>query len=237
MKKAVALIELIFAIVIIGLSLLSIPNIIGMSTKSSNEAFTQEAISNGFSFMGMILAQYWDEVVTDPKYNSSILYVKNGDSELEEAKDAYGNLLGIRVGSALSTSRRFAKDINGTKIYATSPSHFGVDVNDTVADDIDDFHNSSTTLQNIESTTPESGDYKDISITMNVKVAYILDSNNYSATSINFDNPFNNISATQSTNIKAITLQITSSNDPTKNIIFRAFSCNIGAGEIKERLF
>ena len=236
MRRAIALIELIFAIVIIGISLLAIPNIVGVTAKSSNEAFTQEAISNGFSYMGMILAQYWDEVNTDSKYNTSILYVKSGDSELKEAVDDNGNPLGRRIGSPISTPRRFAKDINGVKLYATSPTNLGLETAETTPDDIDDFHNRTTTLKNIEATTTDSGDYKDTSITLYTQVKYVSDKTNYKLAHITFNNPFDT-NVPNSSNIKLITLTITSPNDPNKFIIFRAFSSNIGAAKIKERLF
>jgi type II secretory pathway pseudopilin PulG len=237
MKKGIALIELIFAIVIMGIALVSVPNLIAITSKSSNEAFTQEAISSGFSYMGMILSQYWDEKLTDEDFSPTILYVKSGDSELEEAKDNFGNPLGRRVGSPLSTSRRFAKDINGVKIFAADMLSQELS-DDNSPDDVDDFNNKSFTLVNNEVTDPVTGDYKDTAVIMSIKVNYISDETNYNSSTVSFNNPFlSSKIAISSTNIKSIEIFVTSPNDPNRLIIFKGFSCNIGATEIKERLF
>ena len=90
MRAAIALIELIFAIVIIGITLLSVPNLLSLSKSSSQNAITQESISSAASHLAMIMSQYWDEADSDINYDSPILYVDNGDSELNESKDTLG---------------------------------------------------------------------------------------------------------------------------------------------------
>jgi len=229
MKKAIALIELIFAIVIIGITLLAVPNLLSNTTKASNSAITQEAISNGASHLDMIMSQYWDEKCINP--NNPILYVVNGDNELIEAKDSLGNNLGIRVGSNKDTPRRFSI----TKQFATTVSNFGLDINDTQPDDIDDFANTTYTLVNQQTTNVAAGEYKDININIATTINYISDNTIYSNNIVIFNNPFNTIS-TKSTNIKAIKVTITSSND-NKNIILNGFSCNIGAQKLNRRDF
>jgi len=235
MKKAIALIELIFAIVVIGITLIVVPNLIKTATKASSQAVTQEAVSNAVSHMNLILSSFWDEQSTNPKYSNPILYVKNGDTQLNEATDTNGNLIGRRIGSPKTTSRRFATDINGNKLKATEPINFGLDNNETEPDDIDDFNNMARTLVNIENTTATQGDYKDTTLTLSSTVSYISDQTNYNQVTINF-NPFGATSA-QSTNIKEITVRLISPNDPSKTVILKGFSCNIGSSKIKERVF
>jgi type II secretory pathway pseudopilin PulG len=236
MKKAIALIELVFAIVVIGITLLSVPNLLNLSKKTSTNVITQESISNAASQLSMIMSQYWDEVDSSSNYDSPILYVHSGDVELNETKDTNGNLIGRRVGSNQETPRRFGIDENGAKLYASDV--LGSDSNDIFEDDIDDFNGQSYTLVSHvgETTTADVGEFKDINITIATAVKYINDSNTYSNSTIAFNNPFNNLSASSS-NIKAITVSITSSINPNKKIVFKAFSCNIGASKLKERIF
>ncbi len=234
MKKAIALIELIFAIIIIAITLLSVPNLLSISKKSATSAITQENISNGASLVSEIMSLYWDENDTTP--NSPILYVKSGDSELNESKDTNGNLLGRRVGSNNETPRIYESDKNGNRLEASSV--LGMENNDTVEDDIDDFNGKNLTLINHigETTTADIGDFKDTTVSLDISVDYISDINNYNNQNIFFNNPFNIIN-NDSTNIKAITLTLTSINNRNKKIILKAFSCNIGASKLKERIF
>jgi len=233
MKQAIALIELIFAIVVIGITLLTVPNLLSNTNKASQNAITQEAVSNGASHLEMVMSQYWDEQSTTS--NNPILYVNNGDSELKEKIDSNGNGLKVRVGSNIETPRRFKLDQNGNKIYATNPINFGLDINDTLADDIDDFAGTTYSLVNRENTTVDKGEYKDKTINISTAVYYISDNTTYSNNSVVFNNPFSNIS-NKSTNIKTIKVTITSMNDD-KKIVFNGFSCNIGAQELRRRDF
>jgi len=233
MRRAIALIELIFAIVIISITLLSVPNMLNSTIKASNNAITQEAVSNGASHLEMIMSQYWDEESTN--YNNPILYVTKGDIELEETKDSSGNGMGIRRGSNKETPRRFALDLNGSKLYATTSVNFGLDSNDTEADDIDDFANTNYTLVNRESTTVDTGEYIDTTVNISTLVYYIPDSATYASSTVIFNNPFNT-SQVESSNIKAIKVTISSSND-NKYIVFNGFSCNIGSQVLRRRDF
>jgi len=233
MRRAIALIELIFAIVIIGITLLTVPNLLNTTTKATVNAITQEAISNGASHLEMILSQYWDE--NSINNDNPILYVNNGDSELEEAKDSNGNALSLRVGSNKESPRRFKLDSSGNKIYATSASLLGLESNDTQPDDIDDFAKTSYTLVKNDEATVDIGEYKDKTIKISTSVYYISDSTNYSTSTVTYNNPLNNPNA-QSTNIKAIKVTITSTND-NKFIVLNGFSCNIGAQKLRRRDF
>jgi len=231
MKKAIALIELIFAIVIIGITMLTIPNLLNTTTKAATNVITQEAVSSGASHIAMIMSQYWDEACANN--DSPILYVLAGDIELNEA-----NASKRRVGSNKNTTRRFKLDKSGNKIFAVNRSSFGrnLDINETEPDDVDDFDKSNYTLVNRENAKVETGEYKDKVINIATSVFYISDKTAYNNVStVIFNNPFNtpnNIS----TNIKAIKVDITSANDK-KFISLKAFSCNIGAQRLRRRDF
>ena len=94
MRKGIAMIELIFAIVIMGIVLLSAPTLISTATQSGLVAVQQEAIAASSSEIGMILTRDWDEAGTDETTESPILIVNNGDAELEMVLAPDGNSSG-----------------------------------------------------------------------------------------------------------------------------------------------
>ena len=66
LRKAIAMIELIFAIVVMGIAMLAIPMITSQSSKGSESAMMQESISQASSNINMVLAKYWDNENTNP---------------------------------------------------------------------------------------------------------------------------------------------------------------------------
>ena len=247
MRRAIALIELIFAIVIIAITLTAMPNLITRTNKASNEAITQEAISNGASYLSMIMSTFWDEESVEPQRGNPILQTTKYAPGLEEENITLPNginvLTGKRVGSAKSTSRKFV-DNSGLRYSATLPGNFGKETNESEPDDIDDFNNRGVTLVKVEETQAKIGDYKDTKINLTTMVNYIKDNPTsnppgFNLNTITFNNPFDTtkIENINSTNIKSITLTLTSNNDANKKIILKAFSCNIGRSKLKERQF
>ncbi len=248
MRKGIALIELIFAIVVIAITLLSVPNLIHQTNKASNQVVTQESISSAASQINMIMSLFWDENATNPKYNNPILVVQKTNSSLMDANITFGGVsyaLSRRLGSPKSTPRRFAVNINGKKLTATPPAKLGIDSNDAgEMDDVDDYNGATSKLQDFNNTTTISGDYKDTSIDMNTTVYYINDNPTnmppmFKGNSITFNDPFNpNKVSNKSTNIKAIQIKLTSTNNKNLGTItLKAFSCNIGSSKLKERTF
>ena len=244
-RKAIALIELIFAIVIIAITLLSVPNLISETTKASNKAITQEAISNAASYSSMIMSSFWDEACVDPIRGNPILVVDKNTTGLME-KEVNSTILGIptmigiglRPGTSLTTKRKFAIDSLGNRYSATPPTNLSLEPTDAEPNDIDDFNNKESNLTLESHTTAKSGDYKDTTIKIKTKIAYIDDTPNpnFDNITITYNNPFNK-EMNVSTNIKKITLTLTSSNDKSKKIVLQSFSCNIGSGVLKERIF
>ena len=237
MKRGIALLELIFSMIIIAITLISVPNLIKSTSKASQEVITQESISNAASYAAMIMSTFWDENSTDPKYANPILYVKKENPSLKEL-NVSGVLLGRRVGAPITTPRRFKNNLAGKRL--TASTLLGSETDDGEPDDIDDYNNRSVTLVEQNNTTVQEGDYKDLKIKLDTTVVYINDSANggYNLQTVQFDNPFDSTKVeTQPTNIKLITLKLTSENEPNKEIVLRAFSCNIGSKKLKERLF
>ncbi|RUM67144.1 MAG: hypothetical protein DSZ06_01895 [Sulfurospirillum sp.] len=269
MKKGIALIELIFAIVVIGITLMAVPNLIATTTKASRNAVTQESISSAVSHISMVMSEFWDENSIDPQNNNPVLVVDNQNGSFDEygvpipnptnpnpmnpnpnnpsptnpnpTNPANGTIhygYSRRGGSPISSSRRYAVDKFGNKLKASTS--FGMDTDDNnSADDVDDFNGQETVLVQNTNASAEEGDFKDKSIKIKTTVNYISDNptsgSDYNQKDINFNNPFNNTSA-QSTNIKAITVRLSSTNID-RNVTLKAFSCNIGSSRLKERKF
>ena len=61
MRKAIAMIELIFAIVIMGIILMSAPMLISNASQSGYVAMQQEGINEAATQVNMIMGHYWDE--------------------------------------------------------------------------------------------------------------------------------------------------------------------------------
>jgi len=214
-KNAIAMIELIFALVIIGIVLMSAPMLIQQSIKSSNVALQQEAIVAAASQTAIVLSMHWDE------NNSNIVA---GESPILDANRTSYPFppAGLNVVSGRNT-----KDANNT----LSPSVIGIDFNETVYtdfDDVDDYDNSNFGLMlfNNESTTADIGEYVDTSVNINTTVRYTKE-----------NNVSEDITTGSFSNIKAIEVHLTSNLDKNdvnytaeleKDITFKAFSCNIG---------
>ena len=216
LRKAVAMVELIFAIVIMGLTLTSIPLLIAQTQKSAFVAFQQESIAMVATHTNLILTYPWDEQNSESK----IVYIKNiletnGSSELNSTNRETPTF-------PLARNRSFS-----TGGFASIVSD---DVNDTSEDDIDDFNNDVSSLRLLTSTS-QRGSYIDVNVSILTTVTYGDDTTTYSATPIVFDNPLNSPLNTI-TNIKLITTNLTSNSitpELNKNITLFSFMCNIGA--------
>jgi len=230
-KKAIAMIELIFAIVIVGIAMLSVPNLITTSTNSSFVALQQESINEAATKLNTILSYHWDEQDTDPKFIDPILVVSNSSSsDLDE-----NGTTGRRKGTPKESDRSFIR-ADGARLNASTT--LGLDSNDGgTKDDMDDFNGENVSLVQIQTS---NNDYVDKNISISTSVKYIADANgNFGAKIINY-NPNFGSTATGTTNIKAISVTLTSSSgvkELNKQIVFHAFGCNIGATELVERKF
>lgn len=238
LRPAIAMIELIFALVIMGIVMMSAPMLISTATSSTYVALQQEGINEAASRVNMIMGYAWDENDTNASYIPPILTVTAGHLDLLE----FGTTA-RRVGTPLASKRTFImNDANETDNNATLPLTLGLDPDDLggTQDDIDDFiGNTALTLIGAAATV----DYVETA-TINIRtaVAYNRDApavGGYSTgTTITYV-PFTGMPVGTTSNIKAITVTLTSNNADLvalgKNIVLQAFSCNIGGYDLKTR--
>jgi len=215
-RPAVAMIELVFAIVIMGIVLMSAPMLITTAVSTSSVALQQESINEAASRVNMILTYPWDQNDINDSCIPPVLHVTSGDSELDEV----GNT-GRRIGVPLqTTSRTF---LCGTNELNASFSKDG-------SDDIDDF---AQTISLVSKPSGTGGkDYiEQTTVSMSTTISYATDAASYNSQTVSYA-PSN---GSASSNIKIINVILTSSSSASelnqKQIILQAFSCNIGGIE------
>ena len=242
MRKAIAMIELIFAIVIIGIILMSAPMLISTASKSGYVAIQQEAINEAAAQVNMILGHYWDENNVNETEDSIILQT-GGDAGLNE-DNRTGSPTGRRTGTP-STSLRTFLTSDGLRLNAST---VGSDAGETPAleehkDDMDDFHNS-TSLTQIQF-SPDANYIETDTINIDRNVTYMSDAPGGGTyldpgadNKLIFSHPFSAASPPGRTNIKQISVTLTSTSTADalkKKIVLRAFTCNIGSYRLEER--
>ena len=239
LRPAIAMIELIFAIVIMGIVMMSAPMLIGTATQSTYVALQQEGINEAASRVNMIMGYAWDENNTDDRYVPPILHTTSTITALAvEINSTSGLPTGRRIGIPSKSKRTYIiSDANTTQLNASTL------ISDEGAgneDDIDDFIGNINlaligSAANIDYTEKKT-------VNINTAVAYIDDNvtGGYSQSIISYV-PFT-ASPTSTSNIKSITVTLTSTDTANadvleKTIVLRAFSSNIGGYEFKERVF
>lgn len=229
-KRGIAMVELIFALVIMGIVLLSAPMLIQQSIQSSNIAYQQESIAAVASHTGILLSKHWDEANTqDASGVSPVLQLPAAvaNSPYEFAGIAFDNNVSGRTTSIA--------DVNLTASTALGQDNGNIDD----FNDIDDYHNFPITLSVFNSEDSEAGslgDYVDRNITINTNITYANDRANgtFDTSTINADNNiFTNtdLGAGVQSHIKFLQATLTSNagiEELEKNITLNAFSCNLG---------
>ena len=232
MHKGIAMIELIFAIVIMGIVLMSAPMLISTASSSGYVSMQQEGINEAASQINIILGYAWDESNTVDS-RSAVILGTAGDSDLNELTTT-----GRRAGTPLTSFRTFIDD-NASTWNASAIGSDGTA--DSEKDDMDDF-NGNTILKELEA--DEEADYiekeGDISITSNID--YIDDAANYldpgTGNTVSFAPNFSAAAPNPTSNIKKISATLTSGSgvdELKKSITLHAFSCNLGAYQLEER--
>lgn len=228
LRPAIAMIELIFALVIMGIVMMSAPMLISTATQSTFVALQQEGVNEAASRMNMIMGYQWDENNTNTLYIAPILTVNAGAGDLARILTT-----ARRIGTPAQSSRTFIlTDTNTTLLNASVLQSDGGDL-----DDIDDF--GGTTLNLVQATVT---DYLEQQISIATGISYMDDTvvGGYSQAAINFA-PFVPLpNPTDTSNIKFIQVTLTSTSgtaELAKNIILNAFSCNIGGYVLEERVF
>lgn len=235
-RPAIAMVELIFAIVIMGIILMSAPMLISTASKSGYVAIQQEAINEAASRVNMIMGYHWDENSANETILDPILSTSSPIADLAESTYADGNGTGRRIGTPRESYRSFVRPDN-TRVAATAAGNLG---DDGIENDMDDFMGPPIGL--ILSGTGNESDYIEKNVTIVTTVAYINDApdgNTYAVNTLNFDA---NFTQTQpSRNIKRISITLTSDaaspDELDKEIILHAFTSNIGGYKLEERSF
>jgi hypothetical protein len=218
LRPAIAMIELIFAIVIIGIVLMSAPMLISTASKSGYVAIQQEGINEAATKVNMIMGYHWDEWSADELFLDPILGVSSaGHNDLNES-----GTTGRRIGTPKESYRSFVRS-DGTDDLNASTT-LGFDGTES-EDDMDDFQGASTLFFTGETSTNEYVETTTINIS--TAISYSTDtlvSGGYNQSDI--------------TNIKSIITTLSSSSgidELNKTIILRAFSCNIGGYKLEEK--
>ena len=238
LRPAAAMIELIFAIVVIGITLMQAPTLIAQANKSATVAYLQESIAIAASHTSQLLTYAWDEQNTD-LYNMNILGVAGGDSKLDpKGAGAVRGATGAPSPLADFRVRRF-NPVDAPMATAA----LGLDGVEIVGkeDDIDDFNGETTTLtlENNHSTNlTQDGGYIDTNITIATAINYSADTANYENGTSFIINNISDADANTTTNIKYVTTTLTTNStaeELNKRIILKAFICNIGSARLESR--
>ena len=226
-RRGFSLIELVFAIVVIAISLMTVPLMLNQGAKSNQFALMQESILAAHTKMGNILSFKWDENSGDNNDTIvRVLDVTAGDSQLDR-KTAVR-----RVGHIHDDLRRRMQD---SETNATSLGALGIEVAD-LYDDIDDFNGKSVIVAPVGAATQKGKfDYLDADLNLTTSVTYISDDVNYSQQDIAFDFNASDVITAGSSNIKMVELNATSVNSDIP-FVFRMFSSNIGQSKLYERV-
>ena len=237
LRPAIAMIELIFAIVVMGIVMLSVPQLLSTASQSGYVAIQQEAINEASTKVNIIMGYDWDENNTQDG-NRTVLFTTDGDAELNATQ---GPPYTRRAGTPKSSYRTFTGH-GGLTLKASAIGKDLDDMNQT--DDMDDFNGIGGTLL-FEENAGASDYIERATVILNSTVSYISDAENDSGTYTNpgdnnlrFDLNTTAFPAGQTTNIKHIQVRLTSDSgvsELNKTIILHAFSCNIGTYKLEER--
>ena len=202
-KSSFTLIELLMAIIIVGIAVTSIPMILAAISRGTEVTTKSDSIYNAYTTLALVESLDWDENNTKGDNFYKVLTADNGDSELK-------------------CERKGTKELDnesGADCDDNKTSHIGVDdgedeTNSSTFDDVDDFNGyevDNLTKYNIR-----------------VGVYYVNDNADYSAKNIFFNDTY---SKSSGTNIKVVEINVTKKNGDLIMVI-RGESDNIGAVKI-----
>jgi len=232
LRPAIAMIELIFALVIMGIVLTSAPLLVSQASKSNTVALQQESIAIAAAHTNTLMTYSWDEQNNRPNAITAIIDTDAGASLLARSTAPLYRNNGLKF--PLARLRRFSNTIR-----LASP--LGIDSNastSSVSDDVDDFIVQVVELipQSTTQNKTFEGEYIDTKIKLTTAVSYGTDTiPKYGNPSgkFAFSNPFTPLGLGTS-NIKLITTQLTTTQtaeELQKKIKMQAFMCNIGGAQ------
>lgn len=220
MRKAASMLELVIAIVVMGIAVMTLPLILTQSQNSNALALQQEVILATKTKLGYILAYEWDANSYDA--NASVSRVLNTTNSASADSD-FNATTTRRIGHVSADNRRRLRDDMASPTPSGSASW-----GNAALLDMDDFHNK------VEHTTVVAADMDYVfNLELNSSVTYINDSALYTNQDINFTFDASSTPANP-TNIKMITVR-TKDTSNNVNIILRAFASNIGESGIAKK--
>ena len=226
-KRGIAMIELIFALVIIGIVLMSAPMLIHQASQSNTIALQQEAIAAVSAHTNILLTKHWDEA--DANLSGGVAPILkttfNGGGIFDF------NLTNTRKGLYPNSGRLTL--YNSNMLSASAIQATGGDSGDSLSrDDIDDYHNTDNNISIYggQDSNASVGDYVDIDLNIHTEVTYVNDTPtlwDVNSTS----NIINSTAIAGTSNIKFVHVVLTSNSgiaELNKTITLDAFSCNLG---------
>ncbi len=217
MKKAISLIELVFAIVIIGIAAMSFPLILTQTSDNIKMALQQEAILNAKAYIGIILSHPWDtSSTTSPDIYGGRAMVL--DTTRSTADNEFDTTTHERTGHIEGYGRRLMLVNNTGNLVRPEGVNIG------------NFNNAVENLR-VAATVATDLDYI-LNFSLTPTISFVSDQANYAQQDISF--VFNIRPAGGTTNIKMINMQALSVADGI-NIVLRAYSSNIGEYFLLER--
>lgn len=223
MRKAASMLELVIAIVVMGIAVMSLPLILTQSQNANAIALQQEVILATKTKLGYILAYEWDANSYDANASVSRVLDTNGSTS---ANAAFYTNTTRRIGHMQADNRRRLGDT-----MAVPTTNGGANWGSVALGDIDDFDSKT------EHTTVVSADMDYIfNLELNSTITYISDApstGTYNNQDMNFSFDASSAPANP-TNIKMITVR-TKDTSNSVNIILRAFASNIGESGITKK--
>ena len=208
------MIELIFAIAVIGIVMMSVPQIIRVSAQSTYTTIQQESVAEAASTLALMMTRNWDE-------NAKGGVVGTQSPNIPSCTPP--RPVGVTAGSG-----RPCLDVNASIVLGLDGERVDYPID---YDDVDDFIIASriVSVPNRESYYPTwLGDVIDKDINVSVTVKY---GNDAAPGTTNYPNPFNAPAPAGTTNIKLLSVRLKTDNNTTelkKDIRLSAFMCNIG---------
>lgn len=222
LRKASSMIELVIAIVVMGIAVMTLPLMLERTQANNAFAMQQEAILAARTQIGDMLTYPWDENSIQNDVVGVLNVHINSDDELDR------NITIRRVGHVLADKRRkfFNADINATTI-----ANLGRDGAELIPNDIDDFDTVVPTK--LTSSGEDAGvfDYR-YDLNMTTTVSYVDDSADYFAQNMAVFT-FDTNASLRTTNIKMV--ELTLRGNGLSQFTLRAYSTNIGGSQFLRR--
>jgi Tfp pilus assembly protein PilV len=225
LRPAIAMIELIFALVVMGIVLTSAPLLVSQASKSNTVALQQESIAIAAAHTNTLMTYAWDDQNNEPAALTSI--IDTNSSSLLERNVTTSLYRSTTLKFPTARLRRFSSTEHNASTILGSEGNY--------SDDVDDFHGSTKRL--ILQTGGEAGAYIDTNITLKTSVQYGRDTTpSYDSGNgiFAFSKPFNLVAVAGTSNIKLITTQLATNavaDELQKNIKMQAFICNMGGAQ------